>query len=231
MLYKALRDHRSGLWSEFNIPASFKNVIWSDYVFLYALLYFGLYVMILLMVLLIVFLSHLTYIAYLSLNSRAVFAQKEEEKEVSLLGTLIGLILLGYVAQYLYMMGSVFRVFPLTGQSMPFFSVSWTEPLILCVFLIGAYACFYMQTRRVETSPEIGAQVCKHASVFRAIVLFFVFVVAAMVFCVTTERQRFLRVRENTNGSWKTLPYITAFWRWLRKERVRTGINVSARKN
>jgi cell division protein FtsI/penicillin-binding protein 2 len=150
LLNTACKENPWGLWNNFNIPKDMKTVIWSDYVFLYAMVYFGLIPTILILIVLLIFIINLICIA--SLNYRKgevmIITKRTKNKPDTVLYTIpfvtiTAFVLLSYVSQYLYMIGAMFRVFPLTGQSMPFLSFSWVENLLLMLFLILAFAFFH----------------------------------------------------------------------------------------
>ena len=150
LLNTACKENPMGLWSNFNIPKDMKTVIWSDYAFLYALVYFGIIPTILILIVLLILTINLTCIASLNYHSGKLISitKKRKDKPDKQLCTVpfvtvTAFVLLSYISQYVYMIGAMFRVFPLTGQSMPFLSFSWVENLLLMFFLILSFAFFH----------------------------------------------------------------------------------------
>ncbi len=123
--YQLLNASKSiGYGSEYIIPRSFRTVIHTDYILLFAFTYYGiiLKVIIIITIFLIGFLLA-RWCLYLYFVDKYKYAW-------------LFFIILSYVAQIYYMYGAMLRVFPLTGQSIPFLSLSRTEPVMFIIFLI-----------------------------------------------------------------------------------------------
>jgi len=163
LLANGMMKHATGLGTRFNIPASFKSVIWSDYMLLYALNYFGLFFVVLLILFPLAVLSlHLFYVVYISCNIQSSFWER-------MLASVTSVALLTYISQYLYMIGAMFRICPLTGQSMPFLSVSWTEAIIMIFFLLLAYVSFgrqFVLNKNCTTPGNVMSKLPEFSGVF-----------------------------------------------------------------
>ncbi len=187
LLANGMMKHATGLGTRFNIPASFKSVIWSDYMLLYALNYFGLFFVVLLILFPLAVLSlHLFYVVYISCNIQSSFWERP-------LSSVISVALLTYISQYLYMIGAMFRICPLTGQSMPFLSVSWTETTIMIFFLLLAYVSFGRQfalNKGVETPGNVMTKLPEFSGVFfRSAGLLTALLLICVVFAFVCSRE------------------------------------------
>lgn len=129
--------------NDLRIPNDLRTVIHTDYVLLFASIYYGGWIWILIALLI-----------YLMCHSMAswcyyLFGSKISKRK----STWVFFIILGYVAHILYMYGALLQVFPLTGQSIPFLAISKMEPILIVFFL--AIALYVMNFFTQELNQNV----------------------------------------------------------------------------
>ena len=132
------------------VPRELHGVFHTDYVILFSVLFYGTWFWFFLATLLIfLFLSILTLIVMIPKS-------KSSKNEALVIG--IALVILSYPCQMIYMFAAMARAAPLTGQSIPFLSLSIVEPLIFIFFYLVFFNGFFLSTEELnsQTLPPIS---------------------------------------------------------------------------
>ena len=125
------------------VPRELHGVFHTDYVILFSVLFYGTWFWF--------FIAFLFIFLFLSILMLIFIIPKSKSSKNEALVIGIALVILSYPCQMIYMFAAMTRAAPLTGQSIPFLSLSIVEPAIFIFFYLIFFNGFFLSTEALNS--------------------------------------------------------------------------------